>query len=109
MAADLTGSATTEPGSCEEFARAARVGRRGLLRGLAAVGGAATVTAVHGTAFTSTAYAATPVARVMVLVSMRGACDGLSLVVPHGDPAYYAARPSIQVPSTRLLAKDGFF
>jgi uncharacterized protein (DUF1501 family) len=99
----------TEPGCCEEFARTARVGRRGFLRGLAAVGGAATVTAVHGTPFTSTAYAAAPVDRVLVLLSMRGACDGLNLVVPHGDPAYYAARPSIQVPSTRLLAKDGFF
>ena len=67
------------------------------------------MTAVHGTAFTSTAYAAAPVDRVMVLLSMRGACDGLNLVVPHGDPAYYAARPAIQVPSSRLLAKDGFF
>jgi len=64
---------------------------------------------VHGTAFTSTAYAAAPVDRVLVVLSMRGACDGLSLVVPHGDPVYYAARPGIAVPSTRLLAKDGFF
>ena len=63
---------TTEPGCCEEFARAAGLGRRGFLRGLAAVGGAATVTAVHGTAFTSTAYAAAPVDRVLVLLSMRG-------------------------------------
>ena len=46
---------------------------------------------------------------MLVLLSMRGACDGLSLVVPHGDPVYYAARPSIRCPSTRLLAKDGFF
>jgi uncharacterized protein (DUF1501 family) len=94
---------------CEEFVRASGVGRRAFLRGLAAVGGAAAVTTVHGTAFTSTAYAAAPVDRVLVLLSMRGACDGLSLVVPHGDPAYYTARPSIAVPSTRLLAKDGFF
>ena len=92
---------------CEEFARG--VGRRGFLRGLAALGGAAAVTSVHGTAFTSTAYAAAPVDRVLVLLSMRGACDGLSLVVPHGDPAYFTARPSIAVPSDRLLAKDGFF
>ena len=86
---------TTEPGCCEEFARAAGLSRRGFLRGLAVVGGAATVTAVHGSAFTSTAYAAAPVDRVVVLLSMRGACDGLNLVVPHGDPVYYAARPSI--------------
>jgi len=97
---------------CEEFARTNRalLDRRGFLRGAAVLGGAAAVTAVHGTAFTSTSYAATGTAeRVLVVISMRGACDGLSLVVPHGDPNYYAARPSIAVPSTRLLAKDGFF
>jgi uncharacterized protein (DUF1501 family) len=88
---------------CDEFARAAGLNRRGFLRGLAAVGGAATVTAVHGTAFTSTAYAAEPVDRVMVLLSMRGACDGLSLVVPFKDPAYKAARPSIAVPQNALV------
>ena len=43
------------------------------------------------------------------MLSMRGACDGLSLVVPHGDPVYYAARPRIAVPSDQLLVKDGFF
>ncbi|GAA0986118.1 hypothetical protein ENKNEFLB_00771 [Nocardioides aquaticus] len=46
---------------------------------------------------------------VLVVLSLRGASDGLSLVVPHGDPAYYAARPRIAVPSDRLVAKDGFF
>jgi len=99
----------TTTSCCEEFARSAGLSRRGFLRGAAVVGGAAAVTAVHGTAFTSTAYAAAPVDRVLVLLSMRGACDGLSLVVPHGDAAYYTARPSIAVPSARLLAKDGFF
>jgi uncharacterized protein (DUF1501 family) len=97
---------------CEEFARASnlRLGRRGFLRGAAVLGGAAAITTVHGTAFSSTSYAATGSAeRVLVVLSMRGACDGLSLVVPHGDPSYYTARPSISVPATRLLAKDGFF
>ena len=103
---------STNDTCCEEFARANGLGldRRGFLRGAAAVGGAAAVTALHGTAFTSTSYAATGSAqRVLVLLSMRGACDGLSLVVPHADPTYYAARPVIAVPETRLLAKDGFF
>ena len=43
------------------------------------------------------------------LLSLRGASDGLSLVVPHGDPVYYQARPRIAVPAETLLAKDGFF
>jgi uncharacterized protein (DUF1501 family) len=46
---------------------------------------------------------------VLVLLSLRGAADGLSLVVPHGDPAYYAARPRIGVPHTALLAPDAMF
>jgi hypothetical protein len=50
---------------------------------------------------------AAPVDRVLVLLSMRGPATG-STAVPHGTPPT-AARPSIQVPPTRLLAKDGFF
>jgi uncharacterized protein (DUF1501 family) len=50
-----------------------------------------------------------PLGSVLVLLSLRGAADGLSLVVPHGDPAYYAARPRIGVPHTALLAPDAMF
>ena len=50
-----------------------------------------------------------PGGSVLVLLSLRGAADGLSLVVPHGDPAYYAARPRIGVPHTALLAPDAMF
>jgi uncharacterized protein (DUF1501 family) len=92
---------------CDEFRGTSR---RGFLRGSLALGGAAALTAAHGTAFTETSYAATGVAdQVLVVLSMRGACDGLSLVVPHADPVYYAARPRIAVPSDQLLAKDGMF
>jgi uncharacterized protein (DUF1501 family) len=45
----------------------------------------------------------------IVVLSLRGAADGLSLVVPHGDPAYYQARPGIAVRSGSLVAADGFF
>ncbi|WP_340539164.1 DUF1501 domain-containing protein [Nocardioides sp. GXZ039] len=90
---------------CDDFRRTSR---RSFLRGALAVGGAATV--AYGTAFTQTSYAATGSAeRVLVVVSMRGACDGLSLVVPHADPTYYAARPRISVAASSLLAKDGMF
>jgi uncharacterized protein (DUF1501 family) len=43
------------------------------------------------------------------VLSLRGAADGLSLVVPHADPAYYTARPRIAIPAASLLAKDSFF
>jgi uncharacterized protein (DUF1501 family) len=89
---------------CEEYSG---LSRRGLLKGLL---GAGATTAFFGTTFTQTAFAATqPADRVLVVLSLRGAADGLSLVVPHGDPAYYTARPRIGIPSAALLAKDGFF
>jgi uncharacterized protein (DUF1501 family) len=44
-----------------------------------------------------------------VVLSLRGAADGMSLVVPYGDPVYYAARPKIAVPQDQLIAADGFF
>ncbi|MFL6107116.1 MAG: DUF1501 domain-containing protein [Marmoricola sp.] len=92
---------------CEEFGQ---LSRRGLLRGAAGALGVGVTTSVFGATFMQTSYAATQSAgNVLVLLSLRGAADGLSLVVPHGDPAYYAARPKIAIPSDRLLAKDGFF
>ncbi|MFJ3058215.1 DUF1501 domain-containing protein [Herbaspirillum sp. NPDC087042] len=33
----------------------------------------------------------------MVVVFLRGAVDGMNVVVPYGDPEYYRARPSIAV------------
>ena len=33
----------------------------------------------------------------MVVVFLRGAVDGLNVVVPHGDALYYQARPTIAV------------
>ncbi|MBO9521867.1 MAG: DUF1501 domain-containing protein [Nocardioidaceae bacterium] len=92
---------------CEEYAG---LSRRGLLRGALGVAGVSAATSMFGATFLQTAYGATrPVPRVLVLLSLRGAADGLSLVVPHGDPAYYAARPRIAVPAANLLAKDAFF
>jgi len=81
--------------------------RRGLFRGLAVAGAS---TAFFGTTFTQTSYAATRSApSVLVVVSLRGAADGLSLVVPHADPAYYAARPRLSIAKPQLLAVDSFF
>ena len=92
---------------CDEFTGASR---RGFLRGSLALGGAAALSVAHGSAFTQTSYAAAGSApQVLVVLSMRGAADGLSLVVPHADPVYYAARPRIAVPSDQLLVKDGMF
>jgi uncharacterized protein (DUF1501 family) len=45
----------------------------------------------------------------IVIIFQRGAADGLNIVVPHGEPSYYAMRPSINIPRTSVLDLDGFF
>lgn len=34
----------------------------------------------------------------LVVIFLRGAVDGLNVVVPHGESAYYASRPTIAIP-----------
>jgi uncharacterized protein (DUF1501 family) len=36
--------------------------------------------------------------KILIAIFQRGAVDGLNVVVPHGEPAYYALRPSIALP-----------
>lgn len=105
--ADRTDTTLPSDSCCSEYAG---LSRRGLFR--AGMLGAATLTtsAFFGSAHLQVARAATRKATsVLVVLSLRGAVDGMSLVVPHGDPVYYDARPRIAVPSSVLLAKDGFF
>ncbi len=48
-------------------------------------------------------------AKRLIVIFQRGAADGLNIVVPHGEPAYYAMRPSISIPRKDVLDLDGFF
>ncbi len=45
----------------------------------------------------------------LVVVFQRGAADGLNIVVPHAESAYYAMRPSINIPRNQVIDLDGFF
>jgi uncharacterized protein (DUF1501 family) len=45
----------------------------------------------------------------LVVIFQRGAADGLNIVVPHGEQAYYAMRPSINIPRNAVFDLDGFF
>ena len=90
--------------SCDDFV----VSRRRFLAGTTALLGGVTVSGMVGDIFTQTAYGA-PGSNTLVVLSLRGGSDGLSLVVPHGDAAYAAARPTIAVPTGSLLAKDAMF
>jgi uncharacterized protein (DUF1501 family) len=52
---------------------------------------------------------------IIVSIFMRGGADGLTLCVPFGDSAYYAARPTIAIPrpdsgaSQKAIALDDYF
>jgi uncharacterized protein (DUF1501 family) len=52
--------------------------------------------------------------RILVAIFQRGAVDGLNMVVPFGEPGYYALRPSIAIPKpdgtpNSAVDLDGFF
>ena len=61
----------------------------------------------------SLAVAAAPTARRFVVVLLRGAMDGLSAVVPYGDPGLMALRPELVPPmpgqEKGLLDLGGYF
>jgi len=45
----------------------------------------------------------------LVVIFQRGAADGLNIVVPHDERAYYTMRPSINIPRKDVIDLDGFF
>ncbi len=101
----MTSTTTDPPGACcPEYAA---MSRRGLLKGAAALAG--TTTVLGSAVVTASPATAAGAGSVLVVLSLRGAADGLSLVVPHGDPVYYQARPRLAVAADRLVNKDGMF
>ena len=104
MTTPPTRTARADGYCCDEYAAMA-VSRRGLLGGAAALAGATTM--VGGAVVTASPARAASATSVLVVVSLRGGADGLSLVVPHGDPGYYAARPGIAIPSRSRLLRQG--
>ncbi len=61
-----------------------------------------------------TVAAAEPRRKVLVTIFQRGAVDGLNMIVPFGEAAYYSSRPSIAIPRPgtnpgSALDLDGFF
>jgi uncharacterized protein (DUF1501 family) len=45
----------------------------------------------------------------LVVIFQRGAADGLNIVVPHAERAYYSMRPSISIPQAKVIDLNGFF
>ncbi|GAA1529208.1 DUF1501 domain-containing protein [Dactylosporangium maewongense] len=87
------------------------ISRRGLLGRAAVIGAGAALTGLVGEGLaTRLAFAGTPyTGDTIVVLSLRGGFDGLSAVVPIGDPDYYTARPTIAVPKASVIAGDGMF
>lgn len=48
-----------------------------------------------------------PKGKVLICLFQRGAADALNIVVPHGERAYYAMRPSIAIAQPSRGADDG--
>lgn len=54
-------------------------------------------------------FAKTGSDNIFIWVSLRGAMDGLNVVVPHADPDYSNLRPNIGLKPEQLLRLDDFF
>jgi uncharacterized protein (DUF1501 family) len=95
--------------TCEEFARAAGMSRRRVLKGLMGAGALGVAHTAFGGVFRQAVFGAETDNNVVVVLSLRGGIDGMSVVVPYGDPAYLDLRDSIAVPEGALLHKNGLF
>lgn len=96
----------TTSGSCPDCSPT--LSRRSLLAGAAAVSaGLAATTLTTRVAFAAQGSAYT--GDTLVVLSLRGGFDGLSAIVPLGDPAYAANRPHLQVRAAQALATGDRF
>jgi uncharacterized protein (DUF1501 family) len=84
--------------------------RRTFLKGLGAVTAGGVMATMHGTVVGGSAFASPrDVGNVLVVLSLRGGCDGLSMVVPYGDKHYIQLRPTIAIPPSTLLQTNSMF
>jgi uncharacterized protein (DUF1501 family) len=99
---------------CEHCAHGASdtMSRRAFLH-RAALMSAAGIVLISPHAWAGQAFASTDDKNRLVVVFLRGAVDGLNVVVPHGEPVYYESRPTIAIGRTGAeggaLDLDGYF
>lgn len=86
------------------------VTRRAFMKGGAmAVVGTATVPTFLTRSVLGQATTAQAQGKKLVVIFQRGAADGLNVVVPYREPAYYQYRPTIAIPQNAVIDLDGFF
>ncbi|HVY11360.1 MAG TPA: DUF1501 domain-containing protein [Mycobacteriales bacterium] len=85
--------------------------RRGLLAkgGVAGLAAMAIPSVIPRYAFAADTSGSKRPAGSIIVLFLRGAVDGLSMVVPHQDKAYYRARPTLSIAENRVLDLDGHF
>jgi uncharacterized protein (DUF1501 family) len=87
--------------------------RREFLKRAAMLGAAGGVLMLSPYAWAARAAAGDTSRKRLVVIFLRGAVDGLNVVVPHGEPDYYDARPTIALPRAGgeggVVNLDGFF
>jgi uncharacterized protein (DUF1501 family) len=83
--------------------------RRAFMKGgaMAAIGTAAIPSFLTRAAFGAVQAGAAN--KRLVVIFQRGAADGLNIVVPYAERAYYAMRPSISIPQAKVIDLNGFF
>ncbi len=74
---------------------------------------ASTLTSVGTHAYIARSTTSNDNQKRLIVIFLRGAVDGLNIVVPHGETAYYQARPKIAIPKPGdqegVLDLDGHF
>ena len=101
---------TTDPHACHEYRQLSR--RSFMARTTASAIALATPAWLPRVTFAQSDSSSRD---VIVSIFLRGGADGLTLVAPFGDPAYYSLRPTIAIPrpdssnANRGVDLDGFF
>ena len=109
---DMTQTREPRPCGCPELGSALALSRRRFLAGVAAGTGALTATTMFGDSFRQVSYGATRGGNVLVVLSLRGGSDGLSMVVPRSSTDHdrlRQLRPGIALPTASLLGADPVF
>ncbi|NRA86123.1 MAG: DUF1501 domain-containing protein [Rhizobiales bacterium] len=82
------------------------INRRHFLKGMSATSAALLASG----AFTpQIALAKTKSDNILIWIILRGAWDGLNVLVPYGDPNYYKHRSSLAIAADKLHKADGLF
>lgn len=98
-----------EQSCCEEYERVAGLSRRRFMSTMAAGAGLGVASTAFGGVFQQVTFGAKRNGNVIVVISLRGGIDGLSVVVPHKEHNYYRSRPGIAIPERALICKNNTF